>query len=246
MTIIVTQTGQVQPIDLIQSALSAIGASASGEPLEASLAQEAFLMLNDMLDMASNDDFMVVSISEVIATIAGATDWTIGPGGQINVARPLEINSAFVRVSSLDYPVTVLNVEQYELIGLKQLNGPWPRAVYYNSGSPVGLLKFWPLPSSGEIHLFVNQLFTRFATINDTIQFPPGYNMWIRWALAELLMPGYGKTSPALVDMVRKNKVTAMAAIKSTNMTPMQTAQFDPRLPHSRASNAAWHLTGGF
>ena len=246
MSIVVSQTGQVQPIDLITSALSAIGALAPGEPLEASLAQEAFLMLNDLLDMTSNDDFMVTSIAETIATIGGKTDWTIGPGGDINAVRPLMINSAFVRVGALDYPVAVINVEQYELIGMKQLAGPWPRALYYNSGTPLGTIKFWPLPSSGEIHLFTDQIFTRFMTINDTIQFTPGYNMWMRWALAELLMPGYGKTNPALVQMVRKNKNAAMASIKGTNMNPMQTAQFDQNLPTGRRYDAGWVMSGGF
>ena len=84
-----------QPLDIITSALGSIGAWAPGEPLDAALAADAFLMLNDMLDMWSNDDFMVISINEVSATIAGATDWTIGPSGQIVNQRPLAINSAF-------------------------------------------------------------------------------------------------------------------------------------------------------
>lgn len=236
-----------QPIDLINSALSAIGALAPGEPLDSALAQDAFLMLNDMLDQASNDDFMVTSIQETVWSIGGGgTDWTIGPGGQINSVRPLRINSAFVRVSNLDYPVAVLNVEQFELIGMKQLNGPWPRALFYNSGTPLGLIKFWPNPSSGEIHLFSDQLFTRFTTINDTVQFTPGYSMWIRWALAELLMPGYGKTSPALLEMVRANKNSAISSIKGTNMMPIQTMGFDTGMGGSRARNAAWIYSGGF
>ena len=49
--------------------------------------------------------------------------------------RPLTLNSCFVRINTysngqpitnggLDYPVSVLNIEQYEMIGLKTLNGP--------------------------------------------------------------------------------------------------------------------------
>ena len=236
-----------QPIDIITGALQSIGASAPGDTIEASLAQQAFTMLNDLLEMVSNDDFMVLSTSEVSANIGGlGTDITIGPGGQINAARPLNIQSAFVRVSNIDYPVQVLNVEQYELIGLKQLNGPWPRALYYNSGNPLGLIKLWPNPSSGELHLFVNQIFTRFVTINDTIQFPQGYAMWMRWALAELMMPAYGKTNPALVQMVRKNASTAMGAIKGTNMQPPQVVQFDAALCGGRSNDAGWIFHGGF
>lgn len=236
-----------QPIDFIAAALQSIGASAPGEQIEAALAQQAFTMLNDLLESVSNDDFMVLSTSEIVANIGGlGTDITIGQGGQINAARPLNIESAFVRIATVDYPVAVLNVEQYELIGLKQQNGPWPRALYYNSGNPLGLIKFWPNPSSGEIHLFVNQVFTRFTTINDTVQFPQGYAMWIRWALAELLMPAYGKTDPGMYAMVTANAKRAMAAIKGTNMQPIQPVQFDAVLVNSGRNNSAFYLTGGF
>ena len=54
--------------------------------------------------------------------------------------RPLTINSAFVRINTnsngipinnggLDYPISILHVEDYEMIGLKTLNGPWPKAL---------------------------------------------------------------------------------------------------------------------
>ena len=235
------------PLDIITNALDSIGAHAPGEPVDSSLANQAFTMLNDLLDMESNTDFMVLSTSEVIAPIGGmGTDITIGPGGMINAARPLGINSAFVRVSNIDYPVACINVEQYELIGLKQLNGPWPRALYYNSGNPLGLIKFWPNPSQGEIHLFVNQVFTQFATLTDTVQFPQGYLMWLRWGLAELLMPAYGKTDPAMYEMVKKNAKRAVSAIKGTNMDPVQIVQFDAALGAGRRADAGFIMHGGF
>lgn len=235
-----------QPIDLITRSLTTIGALAPGEPIEASLANQAFDMLNMMLDVWSNDSFMITSINEIVAPIGGATTWTIGPSGQINSQRPLSINSAFVRVGALDYPVAVINVEQYELIGMKQLNGPWPRVLYYNSGTPLGTINFWPLPSTGEIHLICNLLFTRFATINDTIQFTPGYEMAIVMSLAALLMPSYGKLNPVQIAQIEKFAKIAIASIKSTNMLPMQYAQFSQDLPIGRRYDASWITHGGF
>ena len=235
------------PLDIISSAASSIGALAPGETMDSTLAQDGLTLLNDLLDVWSNDDFMVTSVNEIIWPIGGGgTDWTVGPGGTINTIRPLGINSAFVRVATIDYPVAVLNIEQYELIGMKQLNGPWPRALFYNSGTPLGTLKLWPNPSSGEIHMFNDQIFTRFATLADVVQLAPGYNMAMRWALAELMMPGYGKTNPALVQMVRGNAKRAIASIKGTNMSPMQTVQFDSALISSRSRDAGWIMHGGF
>lgn len=236
-----------QVLDTITAALQVIGANAPGEPIEASLAQQAFNMLNDLIESVSNDSFMILSTTEVIASIAGlGTDITIGPGGMINTLRPLNINSAFVRVANIDYPVAVINIEQYELITLKQVNGPWPRALYYQSLNPIGLIKLWPNPSSGEIHLFVNQVFPRFVTINDTVSFAQGYAMWMRWALAELLMPAYGKNDPALMEMVSKNANRAIAKIKRTNMQPIQAVQFDSALVGSGRNNSGFYLNGGF
>jgi hypothetical protein len=56
--------------------------------------------------------------------------------------RPLTIESAFVRVATqqggsniaggyLDYPVAILSLEEYQSLGIKQLNGPWAKMIYY-------------------------------------------------------------------------------------------------------------------
>ena len=237
-----------QPIDIITRALSSIGAIAPGETLDSNLANDAFNMLNMLLDSASNDSFTVTSINEIVATITGATDWTIGPTGTIvSAQRPLSINSAFVRVANIDYPVAILNVEQYELIGLKQLPGAWPRALWYNSGTPNGTIHFWPLPAAGEIHLFCDLQFTRFTTLYDTLALPQGYEMWLVWGLAELLAPGYGITDQAIMSMVSKQAAKALGTIKMTNMQPAQTVRFDPAMGgFGRQADAGWIMNGGF
>lgn len=161
--------------------------------------------------------------------------------------RPLRINSAFVRVSSLDYIVTPVNVEQYELIGFKTLNGPWPRVLYYQPSGPIGNITFWPVPGSGEMHMFAETVLGQFQTLSDTVTLPQGYNMFIRWNLAELLMPEYGKNDPVIVQMVMKNAADSRAWVKRTNMQPPQTARFDDALiSMHRRNDAGWIYSGGF
>lgn len=161
--------------------------------------------------------------------------------------RPLRINSAYVRVSSLDYPIVPVNVEQYELIGFKTLQGPWPRILYYQPSSPVGNITFWPVPGSGEVHMFAETVLQGFANLSDTVTLPQGYNMAIRWNLAELMMPEYGIKDPAIVQMVMKNAADSRAWIKRTNMNPPQVARFDDALiSMSRRNDAAWIYSGGF
>jgi hypothetical protein len=319
-----------QPIDIISRALKDIGALEAGETPAPADAQDAFDMLNDMLDQWSNESMMVFYKTEIIFTLtAGQTQYTIGPGGQIggtitgsisgttltvtdvsdgaialgmtltgsgvapgtkivrfgsgaggnvnsdgtytvNISqtvasttisayyeRPLNINSAFVRVNTnsngqpilnggLDYPITILNLENYELIGLKTLNGPWPRALYYQPSETLGTITVWPNPSQGEMHIFSDTIFQRFASINDEIAIPQGYYMALRWCLAERLMPMFGKASPTQIQMINSFASHAKATIKRTNMRPVQTARFEDSLIVGKRADAGWILTGGF
>lgn len=161
--------------------------------------------------------------------------------------RPLRINSAFVRVSSLDYVVSPVNVEQYELIGLKTLQGPWPRMLYYQPSIPLGNVIFWPVPGSGEMHMFVETVLGQFQSLSDTVNLPQGYNMAIRWNLAELLLPEYGKNDKVINSMIIKNAEDSRAWVKRSNMAPPQTARFDDALVNmNRRNDAAWIFSGGF
>lgn len=167
--------------------------------------------------------------------------------------RPLRINSAFVRTvnsitGTLDYPVAVVNLEDYELIGIKTLSGPWPRAVYYQPSLPLGILNYWPSPSQGEMHLFCDTILNQFLTLYDTIVLPQGYAMAMRWSLAELLIPEYPGTASAaetralIPEFARQGR----AMIKRTNMNPQQLVRFDDVLAARRGKDAGWILHGGF
>jgi NADH:ubiquinone oxidoreductase subunit B-like Fe-S oxidoreductase len=318
------------PIEIISSALKDIGALAAGETPSPEAAQDAFTMMQRMIDQWSNEQMMVFYKTEIIYTLTpGQTQYTIGPGGQIgatftgsitnniltvtgitqgaislgmtlsgtgitagtkitsfltgaggnvnelgtyqlnisqNVAsttinayyqRPLSINSAFVRINTnqngvpilnggLDYPVAILNVEDYEMIGLKTLNGPWPKALYYQPTEVLGNIFVWPNPAQGEMHIFADTLFNRYTSINDTMLLPEGFESCLEWCLAERLMPQYGKASPTQIQMVNAFAAQGKSTIKRTNMKPVQSARFPDALLMSKAKDAGWILTGGF
>jgi hypothetical protein len=171
--------------------------------------------------------------------------------------RPLAIQSSFVRINTnsngtpivnggLDYPVAVLNLENYEMIGLKTLSGPWPKAMYYQPSDPLGNIFVWPNPSQGEMHIFADTLFTRYNTIYDQIVLPQGFELCLRWCLAERLLPMYGKTDQATLGMIHSFAAQAKATLKRTNMRPIQASTFSDALLVGRQKDAGWILTGGF
>jgi hypothetical protein len=171
--------------------------------------------------------------------------------------RPLTIESAFVRVATqqggtniaggyLDYPVAILSLEEYESLGIKQLNGPWAKMVYYQPSETLGTLYVFPNPSSGELHLFASTIFRTFENYYETITLPQGFNMAMRWCLAERLMPMYGKASPTQITMINAFASQAKATIKRTNMRPPQVSRYPDALMVGRAKDAGFIMDGGF
>jgi hypothetical protein len=171
--------------------------------------------------------------------------------------RPLSINSAFVRINTnsngmpinnggLDYQIAILNVEEYERIGLKTLNGPWPKVVYYQPADPLGNIFVWPNPSQGEMHLFCDTLFTRYVTVNDAIVLPQGYAMALRWNLAQRLMPMYGKTNQTQIAMITQFAEQGKGLIKRNNMKPLQSSTYNDAILTGKQKDAGWILSGGF
>lgn len=168
--------------------------------------------------------------------------------------RPLRINSAFVRVinsttGTLDFPVAILNVDEYERIGIKTLPGAWPRAVYMQSSMPVSVLNYWPNPSQGEVHLFCDGLLGRFQTLQDTITLPQGYVMAYTWLLAETLMPFYPVAAGTAAEtraMIPGFAEQARAFLKRTNQVPQNPATFDDLLAARSGPDASFILHGGF
>lgn len=313
------------PLDIVSRALKDIGALEAGETPTPEASQDAFDMLNDLLDQLSNESMMPFYKTEIVFPVTpNVTQYTIGPGGSVGAAftgsisgttltvtagsltsgainlgqtltgsgiaagttitafgtgaggqvnyagtymvnisqsagstaiaasyqRPIAVNSAFVRVatsaSNLDYPVAILNVESYEMIGLKTLNGPWPKALYYQPTQPLGNIFVWPSPAQGEMHVFADMMLTRYASLYDDIVLPQGYSMMLRWCLAERLMPMYGKNNAAQIQMIMAYAAQAKSNIKRTNMKPQQIARYDDALLNSRQKDAGWILSGGF
>lgn len=197
-----------------------------------------------------------VSASQSVGSVAMTATVTPIPI-TLYYQKPLGIDSAFVRINTtsngqpiygggLDYQVSILALENYNQIGLKTLNGPWPKALYYNAGAESGNLTVWPNPSQGEMHLFTSTIYSTYGDLYENIAFPQGYAMCLRWNLAERLMPMYGKVNQTQIAMINAYAAQAKATLKRTNMKPVMTASYPDSMLSSRAKDAGWILTGGF
>jgi hypothetical protein len=160
--------------------------------------------------------------------------------------RPLRINSGFTRVSTIDYQLEARSFEDYKLIGLKALPGPWAKIAYYQPSAPLGNIALWPNPTSaGDVHLYCDTILQSFGATSDTVRLPQGYNLGISRSLAELLLPEYGRVDQAVVAMITSQAARFRGTLKRTNMHPQAQAQIDPLLANQRI-DASFILDGGF
>ena len=171
--------------------------------------------------------------------------------------KPINISGAFVRINTtsngqpivnggLDYQVGILALENYNQIGLKTLNGPWPTALYYNPGANTGSISVWPNPSQGEMHLFATTVFSRWENLYEDYFLPQGYAMALRWNLAERLMPMYGKVNATALGMINAYAAQSKSTLKRINMAPIASASYPTALVTGKAKDAGWILNGGF
>lgn len=315
-------------LDIVKRALGSVTGSRYNEVVnDVDQVNDAFAVLNEMVDQWSNDHMLIFTQQEIILElISGQFIYTIGPGGSVGSAftaslsgnvltvtalasgamsvgqiisgtgvpancaitsygtavggngtgaigtyyvnlapsvpvtsesmtgyqpRPLRITSAIVRVvnsvtGTLDYPVAVLAYEEYQLIGIKTLPIPWPRAMYYQPTMPLGLLQYWGNPSQGEMHMYADTVLNQFASTSDTVILPQGYVGALRWSLAELLMADYGELNEIQVGLITKQAAKGRALVKKTNMHPQMPARYDDMLQVRTRKDASFILHGGF
>jgi hypothetical protein len=138
--------------------------------------------------------------------MTGATSYTFGSSGTINSARPISIDSAYFTLSGYDYPVDLINVDQYQAISDKTTTGDIVDRVYINYTYPLATVYVYPQPSSGTLNLTSTKPLTEQATSATVLSMPVGYERMLRLNLAVEMMPQYGVMNQAIVMMAMKSK----------------------------------------
>lgn len=191
---------------LIRRAMQKAGILSKNETPSADEANDALDTLNDVLAVFSNETLMnYVRIVSPFTMVSGTASYTIGTGGTFNTSRPVTIDSAYIRSGSVDYEMEPISEENYDIIGMKTTRGI-PFSFTYNNAAPLGTLTVYPVPDSNYvIYLRMGKPVASLA-LDDVIDMPPGWNMFLVYTLAVLLAPEYG------LPVSEDNKVFAARA----------------------------------
>jgi len=139
------------------------------------------------------------------------TDWI--------VTRPQRIEKAYViwnqstYPQEVDIPVTIVTMEQYAAISVKNTPSTFAFCLYDDNNYPVRDITVFPIPNqSGQVRLWLREplVDASIEALDVPINYPPGYERLFRYALAIELAPEYGKVPAPEIVQISNNNVMQM------------------------------------
>jgi hypothetical protein len=206
---------------LVTDGLSLIGVQAAEEPLTAHQEQQGLRVLNDLIQSASLEQFVIYYMRpEVIPWAAGRAASTWGPGGDIPTVRPLQIGMEAFRDEGVPVtrtPVAVLTPTAFREMAQGVVRHGPVLAVTYTPDLPLGGVHCWPVPQEPTtIIVYPWTVLTTWPDFDTDLLLPPGYDRYLKSGVACELAPYYEKEPSPLVLGLRAE---AKNNIKVVNLT---------------------------
>lgn len=217
--------------DLIAGAMQDLQLIQEGEVPTASQSAAVFSKGNDWLDMLATQSLTPYAIARTTWTITSATSYTVGTGGDISVARPVNPQAITnIGYSNANFsPAIELQVgppitdDIYASLAIKSYSSPYPVCFYYRPTFPLGTLIPWPIPSASLLTgvMYTQSALAEFTSPSQTISLPPGYRRYCRGSFAREIAPLFGATlSEELKEIIRDGEASVKRAnIRLRDMT---------------------------
>lgn len=229
--------------DLITASLKRINVIGGTDSIEPDLAADALQRLNSLIETWELEQLFVPYTLRTTWTLTSTkgilgNPYTVGTGGDINILRPPQPNGLDVRYQdttvspTIEYRLTPLTDDAWNLIPQKGLTSPLPTSWYYQPtyAGNLGSLYLWMVPTNSGLQgvMYSPSTIAQFVATTDTIVLPPGYYRALRDNLAvELFVETdyQAQIDPVLMQAAAESK----AAIKRVNYRPMDMG-VDPAL----------------
>jgi len=198
-----------------------IGQVGSGESPTTAEYSDGLVSLNAMLDSWRNDGLMAWATQEESLTLSnGVASYTVGPSGTLDTTRPVEVLGAVVRVGDYDYPVELLNAEEWLSLPFKTTTAEYPTKAYISFTMTTLTVQVYPIPTATNYLRIITRVpIAGFTATSENVSFPPGWEEAIATNLAIAISPEY-ETQPSA--MVGKMAQESLKGIKRVNSRPIK------------------------
>jgi len=173
---------------LIHGSFRLIGAIASGETLETNELNDAFTSLNQMISSWNTEGASIVGRQRLLITVGGTNIYSLPQ-------RPVHIESASVASGGIDSQLAIVDSAGWEATPEKAAQSVYVKVLYCDYAYPTSTCYIAPIPRlGGTMEIWMYLPIAQFATVNDSIDLPPGYEAALRYNFALALLPEYPRS----------------------------------------------------
>jgi hypothetical protein len=230
--------------DLISSSAKLAGILASGETLSGPEQNDAFIILNQMMDEWQADGLKIFTTQiNTFPFVLGTQTYTLGPGGNFNIPRPAKIHRMGCQILSnptqpSEVPITMLDDDGWANVRVKNISGSYPLFCYDDGSFPLRNLSFWVIPGlASNVVIYSWQPLSNWPDLSTTdVTFPPAYLQAIRYNFAVMLAAEFQAQPSPTVMLIATN---SLATLKEMNL-PAPILRCDPGLSGTGVSMYDW------
>lgn len=192
---------------IVASAMRLLKAIEAGEEPDGQEGEDGRIALNDLIEEWNNQPLMQPAKQQISQVLTSSKTYTFGTGGD-NSVRPIAITQAFIRDPSgkIDYPVDIIDNDEYSLISLKSQQSTLSYKLYYRASYPLGVVNLFPAPTAGyTLFLECQAKLATYANVSDVVDVPPGYKKAMKYNLAVAISPEYKEPSQVVLMEAEKS-----------------------------------------
>jgi hypothetical protein len=221
---------------IIKAGLEHLGVYAPSEIMSDADAERGLWILNGMMDSWSNESLATYAELEQSALLVpGQQSYTIGPGGDFNMTRPLRVilgpGSAYTQdENGNNYGMDVVPRDKWNLLGNRSglITSNFPDTLFYDPQYPLGVINVFPTPNIAYTMFWDSYLqLAEFPDLTTPIILPPGYQDAIQFNF-EVRAKNYWVNAQMPPDVLALALETK-GIIKRTNMRE-NVANYDPEI----------------
>lgn len=222
--------------DIINFALRLVGVLRAGQTANPETLADGLKALNGMVDLWSTMGLTLTAQTRAVySTIAAQASYTLGPGGDWNAARPAEITGMAEVVAGTpptERIIPVLTDEEWREVVAKALTSTVVTAAHPRMNPASIVVDLWPVPSAGgQLVVYSREPLTQFADQSTQYSFNPGYDLALKFNLAEVLWPLFVgpqlKNGGVTLPQIQQQAAGYLRTIKVKNFQPL-TMSADP------------------
>lgn len=118
-------------------------------------------------------------------------------------STPLDNGALITTENTVFLELGMISDEEFASIRLRCMHNQWPTVMYDNGDFPVRKLSFWPVPASVQgVELWLWSPIDVYASLDEELDLPQGYERYLRYALAVELAAEFGKEIPNVVTAI--------------------------------------------